>query len=142
MPSTDRIVVAQPRECLPSAAALKVLGRVHHPARRTIAHAEALGDVQAAYELAKLLKRAADRFVTLDGRLDWLEVASEVAAALGRAPIVVTAAHTERARREDVGHAFAELLKGMVDKHISPKGLVDWVDVASDLVAWMKDNQR
>ena len=73
------IVVVRPATAVATPSARKVLDVVH-PGRPSLTHAEAIGDVTAAHALAELLKRTVDRHITSDGRVDWIDIASDLVA--------------------------------------------------------------
>ena len=139
--TAQRIVLATPAPAVPTEPVRKITARLYGK-RKAIALATAMADVQAVRQIAVLLKTHVDRLKTSDGRVDWSEVACAITMALGDAPMQDAAAHRAIASRDGVVHVLAARIKQTVDQHINPQGIVDWVDVGSDLFAWMKDNQK
>ena len=137
----ERLVIVRPAPAVPTESTRKITTRIYGK-RPTIALMTAVSDVQVVRQLAELLKTHVDRLKTSDGRVDWSEVASAITMVLGDAPMQDAARHRAIAGRDGVVSVLADLLEQAVERHISPQGIVDWIDVGSDLFAWMKENQR
>jgi hypothetical protein len=60
--------------------AARKITSVIYPHLRSVSLAEAMGDVKAAQGLALLLKKTVESHITPDGRLDWLDVATDLLA--------------------------------------------------------------